>query len=663
MSRISTYYICVITFLLCCVPNYLGAQSTSNVGDEVIAQVNQTLVKAGSNRSELEKVLAHYRGDDLKYKAACFLIANMDAHYSYASDGINSYYKEMDSVFSLPIQDDSIYKNTYYHASVVNGDLRNKSYKVYDNRVLSSDFLIKEINTAFVMWKQSWNMDLDFSLFCEYVIPYRITNEPFSSWRKLYQEMYLDKYKYLLFSQTNYTIKYGLYKELNKGFYGALYYPITYLPDMSLELLLKMRMGNCESNAKRNIAQLRAMGIPSTLDFVPQWGNRSLSHSWGIMFIDDEKFIPFGLNENLGTHFYYRPNHKIPKVYRYTYRKQHEMEEYCADTLSSTPQDLHNPCILDVTDKYTETTDLTLTLDTLRKGYKSPWIYLCVFDDSDWMPVCFAKREGGKAKFSKVGRGIVYLPASINKIGELVPEGNPFILATDGSRKEIVLDKQYSQRLRAVRKYTLTVEQKDYCHQMEDGEFHVANNSNFSDSVIIAVAKDVNESRFYSIKPKYKGDYRYFRYMAPAGSYGNVGEIELYGKDGEKLSHKRVYGYRWTEKGHEQAKLYDGDPLTSFTLQATKRGWCGVEFEEPVHLSEIRFIPRNDGNYIIEGDTYQLYYWDNGDWQMAGEQKGNREGVLWFDKVPSKALFLLRDITQGKQERIFTYENGEQIWW
>ena len=91
--------ILAILFLVLCVPNYLVAQSTSKVGDEVIAQVNQTLVKAGSNRSELEKVLAHYRGDDLKYKAACFLIANMDAHYSYASDEINSYYKEMDSVF------------------------------------------------------------------------------------------------------------------------------------------------------------------------------------------------------------------------------------------------------------------------------------------------------------------------------------------------------------------------------------------------------------------------------------------------------------------------------------------------------------------------------------------------------------------------------------
>ena len=142
-----------------------------------------------------------------------------------------------------------------------------------------------------------------------------------------------------------------------------------------------------------------------------------------------------------------------------------------------------------------------------------------------------------------------------------------------------------------------------------------------------------------------------------------MAEIELYDKDGNKLKPKRVYGYRWTVRGHEQPKLYDGDPLTSFTLQATKRGWCGVELEEPTHISEIRYIPRNDGNYIAEGDKYQLYFWDKDDWHLLAEKIGNRDGVLWFDKVPKDGLYVLRDISNGKQERIFTYENGEQVWW
>lgn len=624
---------------------------------------SHVLSKAGQNKAELQKVLDHYQGDSLKYQAACFLIANMDAHYCYASKEINAYYDELDSVFRLPVQKEQVYKDAYLHGSTKNGDLRENAVKKWDSQTLTADLLERQIDEAFEMWKKPWNKDVSFNMFCHYVLPYRITTEPVSDWRKKYVEKYYDRIKYQIHAQTNYTVKYGLYSELNKDFYMGLYYPRTYLPEMPFDLLLNMRMGNCESNAKRNIAQLRAMGLPATLDFVPQWGNRSMGHSWGVLFVDDNNFLPFGLNEQLGMHYYVRPNHKLPKIYRYTFEKQPEMAAYCADTTSIVPEILHNPCIKDVTDKYVETSDVTVSLDTLTHRYRSPWVYLCVFDDKDWAPVCVTSREKGKATFNKMGRGVVYLPASINKIGELIPEGNPFILYPDGTCKDIVADIQHHQRLRAVRKYTLTVEQQDYCRQMENGEFHVANQSDFSDSLLIGMAKGVTESKFYSFKPKYKGDYRYFRYMAPEKSYGNVGEIELYGKDGERLKPKRVYGYRWTVKGHEQPKLYDGDPLTSFTLQATKRGWCGVEFDEPVHLFEIRYIPRNDGNYICEGDTYQLYWWDKDRWQMIAEEQGNREGVLWFEKVPSQALFLLRDMTQGKQERIFTYENGKQIWW
>lgn len=44
------------------------------------------LQRAGENRAELEKILKHYSGspeNDLKYKAAVYLIENRPYHYSY----------------------------------------------------------------------------------------------------------------------------------------------------------------------------------------------------------------------------------------------------------------------------------------------------------------------------------------------------------------------------------------------------------------------------------------------------------------------------------------------------------------------------------------------------------------------------------------------------
>jgi len=33
------------------------------------------------------------------------------------------------------------------------------------------------------------------------------------------------------------------------------------------------------------------------------------------------------------------------------------------------------------------------------------------------------------------------------------------------------------------------------------------------------------------------------------------------------------------------------------------------------------------------------------------------------NNVPSEALYLLHNKTKGTDERIFTYEKGEQVWW
>ena len=60
--------------------------------------VNIALDYASTNRTELIKVLSHYEGDSLKYKAARFLIDNMIHHYSFTSERLRKYYKIIDSI-------------------------------------------------------------------------------------------------------------------------------------------------------------------------------------------------------------------------------------------------------------------------------------------------------------------------------------------------------------------------------------------------------------------------------------------------------------------------------------------------------------------------------------------------------------------------------------
>lgn len=74
-------------------------------------------------------------------------------------------------------------------------------------------------------------------------------------------------------------------------------------------------------------------------------------------------------------------------------------------------------------------------------------------------------------------------------------------------------------------------------------------------------------------------------------------------------------------------------------------------------------MPRNDDNFIREGENYQLFYWDGNEWSLIKESIGNREGVLYFDNVPNNALLLLHNATKGKEERIFTFDGKTQVWW
>ena len=68
-----------------------------------------------------------------------------------------------------------------------------------------------------------------------------------------------------------------------------------------------------------------------------------------------------------------------------------------------------------------------------------------------------------------------------------------------------------------------------------------------------------------------------------------------------------------------------------------------------------------DGNSVEIGDEYELFYW-NGKWVSMGKQRAKNVSVK-YKGVPQNALYLLRDLTKGTEERIFTIENGKQVWW
>lgn len=67
-------------------------------------------------------------------------------------------------------------------------------------------------------------------------------------------------------------------------------------------------------------------------------------------------------------------------------------------------------------------------------------------------------------------------------------------------------------------------------------------------------------------------------------------------------------------------------------------------------------------SYLTSGKTYELYYWKGGNWVLVGSEVSDGKPLV-FHKIPGNALLWLKEKDSKGEERVFTYDNGTQVWW
>lgn len=107
--------------------------------------------------------------------------------------------------------------------------------------------------------------------------------------------------------------------------------------------------------------------------------------------------------------------------------------------------------------------------------------------------------------------------------------------------------------------------------------------------------------------------------------------------------------------------IFDDNYLT-YAQKAVHGYWVGLDFGENNNdtIGMVEFCPRHDMNMIRKGHKYELFYYDK-EWKSLGEQMATADSLIYKD-VPSNAILWLRNHSEGNEERIFTYENGMQVW-
>lgn len=403
--------------------------------EEYPSEVMVALEAADDNRVELEKVLAHYASDadSLKLQAAYFLITNMEGH-SYVtyvlcdSTGAEIPFNVLDypDFDSLMVALDSL--------EVLHGEMDfQKKETVEDAKSVSADFLINQIDYAFLAWREKpWAKQLSFEQFCEYVLPYRGSNEPLEPWRKVFWEKYRGIEQEVADTSDPVQVAALINDDLKSWFrFDPRYY--LHPTDQGLAEMLDQRLGRCEDMTNLTIYAMRANGLAVTSDYTPYWANSGNNHAWNAIVAADGRAIPFmGAEANPGT---YHLANKFAKVYRKMFAQQKGNLIFQERKQSDVPRWLSGKNYVDVTKDYTSVVDVRVEFD--RPVPDSVDIaYICVFNSGEWQPIHWGRIKGAATVFDDMAPDIVYLPA-LYIDEKIVPFGWPFVLAANGSRCEL----------------------------------------------------------------------------------------------------------------------------------------------------------------------------------------------------------------------------------
>jgi hypothetical protein len=536
-----------------------------------------------------------------------------------------------------------------------------KSELEKDIDIMHAKDLVHNINMTYsALDKAKWKNRVRETDFENYVLPFKVNNAIIENWRDSVLTDFGDTaFNFNTIAESaEYLIK--KVTTLRKKFKIVM---STDLPDLPYSSLKRIPYGSCKELSDYITYILRAYSIPCVQDFTPNYTNLWSGHYWNAIIDESGNSIPFVIPQEVDTLGHFKSvDYQLGKIYRNTFVRNSQSHLSILEQCNYLPQVLNNEFVIDVTGEYLKTRNISLPITPEK--IKEDIVYLSVYDNKDWIPIGWGHvdKNNQNALFGKIGVGSVYIPVSINPNGKTYLN-YPFVLPENGRIEIKKPNKDSLISLNILRKYPLFARIKEFITRMNGGYFEVANKIDFSDAKIIYKIKNQEDEYFKEVNIDLEKKYRYIRYMSPLGSFCNVAELEFYGGNNDRLKGEIIANAKvhpdFSERTKEKA--FDGDVLTFYHADKADSCWIGMDFKTPQKISRIRYLSRNGNNIIVPGNTYEVYYWDN-EWISLGKKEAKNH-VLIYENVPSNALYFIHNYSGGKEERIFTYKNGKQIWW
>lgn len=256
--------------------------------------LENSLKLSGDNRAELEHVLLHYKDNPQKKKAALFLIENMLHNYKESPLFI-SYRTHL---LSLNCQDEEFVGINQIWNLLSKRNVFRSEKAVYDAAIIKADYLIKNIDSAFETWENSpWYKDVDFDTFCDFILPYRVLDEPISNWRDTLRNEYCTLIKDISNPVQAFE---KVYREVFENF-KKIDVDCPYMPDVLL--LNHIRTGTCGQRSVYLVSVLRSLGLPVSYDCVRYWANYGTTgHAW-VSYVNKGRTLTIYSNDSIAKEF------------------------------------------------------------------------------------------------------------------------------------------------------------------------------------------------------------------------------------------------------------------------------------------------------------------------------------------------------------------------
>jgi hypothetical protein len=641
--------------------------------NQIPENVKQTLELAGENRTELQKVIDHYQKpeDSLKLKAAYFLIGNMKNKFFYPYNTIQK--KLMDSLVALGSNIESKRESLSFHGYTILRDTLNARANSYwgtlkertsfereqiikDVNIVTSKLLIENIDCAFKVWENvPWSKHYTFDQFCEYVLPYRTSQDVPGFWRKSLVKRYgwlLDTIKQNEdFLRAAEIIDDSLYFQYNEKFEE---FSNTNIMDMDV-----VKLGTCRQHSSFKMALFRALGIPIS-EVQGLHGT-----SWVIVPDETGRFIGWESNTSPKMDAPYIDDlryENYSKVLRYAYKIQPIPIKDAV--ISDIPHLFLDTGKEDVTKNHNYAANISLKL-SLKAPRKTNHAFLCVFSGKtkNWEASGWSKIEDGHTTFKDMGLNRIYLPMYYLD-NNYYPAGNAFYVNNKGNIIDLKSDITKKEVAKIYSKTHLNYWEKCYADMMINDVFEGANDESFKNSTelygIVTRAIHVEE------KPSITNQkFRYVRYRAVRNVIPrdfnafntriHLADIAFLDKEGQILKGRVMAS---SEEHLKSAKnAFDEDIRTNFNSR--ELCWIGLDLGKPTEIGKVKYLFRNSFNTVEANDEYELFYWDN-QWKSLGRQIAKTHYLEY--EIPSHSVLWLRNLTKGKSEMIFFMQNGKQIW-